>query len=550
MAWNFGLCKVAQPTSSAASPILVYWHKKLANSCLLLDTALHSKHMATLANNSGVNELYAKKLAARSSSNLLLTLPFIVFFFVQLIHHQLWRDELNGWGLALASPTLSDLIHNVHYEGHTLLWYLVLWIPARFTDNPIAIKVMEGLVGCSVYLVLGLYSPFSRFEKILIFLSYFVFFEYTVLSRVYGILLLTTLVYLYRRSKHPSRYVENLALLGLLAFVDTLGVMLSFALLAEYAWSEQVEWKARRSVPWRSLGFASAVYFFFLGLAVWSGLPSRQASWLENKPFGFYAFSPTHLAVAITNAVVIPWLPIQHGFMRTYWGDIDVQLQLFILVPVVLSAYYYIFKHHINLLLLMGIVLAECIVFSHLAYESRVRHLGIIFIAFLAALWLQRWGQAIVPDLGKFMLAVSALSGITITALVWTRPFSNAASTAAWLRANHLQNAVLVGTRDFTVASIAIELHRPIYFLECNCSDTYMRFLNRRDSFRWEQIPDRLVIARKRLQAPEMVFLCSSRLTEKEQMLVAERHLHLLELAELTGAGVPEEDFYIYKITS
>jgi hypothetical protein len=76
-----------------------------------------------------------------------------------------------------------------------------------------------------------------------------------------------------------------------------------------------------------------------------------------------------------------------------------------------------------------------------------------------------------------------------------------------------------------------------------------MRFSNKRDAFQWKQAPDRLATAKKRLQAPELIFLSTSELTQKEQRLISERHLHLSELAEFTGAGVPLEYYYIYKIT-
>lgn len=485
-----------------------------------------------------------------TAGDFLLTLGFLGFFLIQLVHHQLWRDELNAWGLVVASPTLKVLVDYVHNEGHPLLWYLLLWFPARFTVDPVVLKAVEGLVGCGIYFILGLWSPFSRLEKALIFLSYFVIFEYTVLARMYGICLLVMLLYVYRRSKYPEGYIGNALCLGILASADSLGVMLSGALLGEYAWSQASQWhRSRSAIPWRSIGSAFSLYLLLLSLSVWSGLPSRYVSRASSSPIGTYARDGSHFAVAVTNAVVVPWLPIQHGFVHHYWPDVDVQLQLFILVPVILFAYYLIFRKQPNLLLLVGIALAESIAFDHLVYEMRVRHFGLTFLAFLAALWLQRWNRPAVPDLGKFMLAVNALSGLTIAVLLWTRPFSNTPAAVQWLRAHHLQNAVLVGSRDFTVASVAEELNRPIYFLDCNCSDTFLQFVNRRDAFHWEQIPDRLAIAQRRLHASEMIFLSSYQLDTKELNLISQRHLHISEIAQLDGAGVPLEDYYIYRIT-
>jgi hypothetical protein len=122
----------------------------------------------------------------RSRVDLLLVLPFLVFLYVQLAHHQMWRDETNAWALSAGSRTLGELFYFVRNEAHPYLWYMILWIVSRFSASVVALKFVAALVGTCTYLVIALASPFSRLEKILLFCSYYISFEYAVLARMYG----------------------------------------------------------------------------------------------------------------------------------------------------------------------------------------------------------------------------------------------------------------------------------------------------------------------------------------------------------------------------
>ncbi len=71
----------------------------------------------------------------------------------------MWRDEVNAFALANASPNLSTLFHFIHYEGHPWLWYALLWLLSQVTARVAATKLLQGLIGAAIYLVLGLAFP-------------------------------------------------------------------------------------------------------------------------------------------------------------------------------------------------------------------------------------------------------------------------------------------------------------------------------------------------------------------------------------------------------
>ncbi len=146
-------------------------------------------------------------------------------------------DEVNAWGISAASPTLSKLFYYVHYEGHPWLWYFILWFPSRLTHDPVALKWVEAALGTAIIVVIGTLTPFTYKQRALILSGYFLVWEYTVMCRMYSVMLLLTLIYLWRRSRISDGVMANCVLLGLIGNTDMTGVLLSGALLTEYAYS-------------------------------------------------------------------------------------------------------------------------------------------------------------------------------------------------------------------------------------------------------------------------------------------------------------------------
>jgi len=162
---------------------------------------------------------------------LAVTLPFLVLFWINIAHHTMFFDEVNAWAISAASPTLSKLFYYVHYEGHPWLWYFILWFPSRLSHDPVAMKWVEAALGTTIIVVIGTLSPFTYKQRALILSGYFLVWEYTVMCRMYSVMLLLTLIYLLRRTRAGDGFIANCALLGLVGNTDMTGVLLSGALL-------------------------------------------------------------------------------------------------------------------------------------------------------------------------------------------------------------------------------------------------------------------------------------------------------------------------------
>lgn len=483
--------------------------------------------------------------------DLLLTLPFILLFWINLAHHQLWLDELNAWGLSVASPTLRSLFANVRYEGHPWLWYFILWIPARFTHSPLVLKWVAALCGAATYLVIGLLSPFTRLQKVLLFLSYFVAFEYTVISRTYGPMFLLALLYAWHRSRRPHHVVGNLLLLAALANTDLTGIMLSGALLLEYAvyqWMRRAEWLGHRGETRKIT--SGVLYLALLLFSIWTLLPAHDISWTTTgHPFA-RAKSMPHLVHALTDVTAAPWWPVLSNWPHEFWNtDADFNHLEIFCMPLILAGYYWIFRKRPSLLVMMATILLLALCFAHLVYIGFVRHWGITVAGFLVALWILRGESNSVRKMplsriAYVLLAIGALKGVASMAAAWTHPFSETENVANWLRQQHLTELPIVGSSDYYVAGVAEQLEKPAYFLNCNCIDTYMKFAHRRDGMEPGQIPERVALAAATLHVPEFILLQDKPLSPENMHRIADEGIGLQQLAIFGGS----EEHYTYWI--
>lgn len=485
--------------------------------------------------------------------NLLLALPFLALFYVQLAHHNLWRDELNAFAITWASPTLHSLFWHIHREGHPWLWYVILWLLSRFTVSLTAFKLLQACIGTAIILLIALRSPFRRWEKALILASYFISFEYTVISRMYGIVLLLLLLYCWERTMRPGRPIISAILLGFMASADVIGMILSAALLLEYAWVALAHSRTSPLFSRAKAALALLTYAVITLLAVWSARPAPDVSWrTTGRPF-VYAANLSHLYGTFLRYTSEAFFSVKSPRSGYFWNP---QLgsggpAYSVLMLIVLAALYLSLRRHRNLILLVAVAIIGGTAFGHLIYQGSIRHYGITFLAFFAALWILRvlTPAKLFPAAAYFLLALSALSGVWAVIASWRHPFSNAKIAATWIRANHLNNLPLVGQYDTSVVGVAEYLHRPIYMIECRCQDTYLLFSSRRDDYTESEAPQRILGAEDFYRGQPLLFVDAEPLSSAEQSAIEDLGLHVQPLAAFSNAEEIVENFYFYRIT-
>ena len=129
----------------------------------------------------------------------------------------MWRDELQAFMVAAASNTPLDLFAKLKYEGHPGLWHLLLWVITRFTTDPVAMQVLHLVIALGVWVLVWRLSPFRPVGKLLLLLSYYLFWEYFVVSRGYALGVLLGFGFVALQARRPEQRFSPWVLLGLLA---------------------------------------------------------------------------------------------------------------------------------------------------------------------------------------------------------------------------------------------------------------------------------------------------------------------------------------------
>ena len=182
------------------------------------------------------------------------------------------------------------------------------------------------------------------------------------------------------------------------------------------------------------------------------------------------------------------------------------------------------------------------------AFGGSAHHHGILFLALIATAWLaraqdvsDRWSVSAL----RMVLMVGAAGGV----LTWsseTHPFSQGRNASRWLTENNLADALLIGSRDAQVSSVAGYLGRSIYYLECQCQGTFIVWNDQRQSpLSAEQFRTRLSSALDVAGGRPAILIRNRPLAADELPAdIAARPPELLQ--SFTGAET-DENFWIYR---
>ncbi len=159
--------------------------------------------------------------------------------------HGMWFDELQAWNIARASHTLPELYAHLRYEGHPIVWYLALFPITRVTGDPRMMQILQWAIAVGVFAVVLLRSPFPLWARVSLCCGYFFAFEFSVLSRSYGLGVLLWLGALAHASRARPRWGIVAGLLALLAWTSTLGTVLAVAFVLSMLFSSGAGWRPR-----------------------------------------------------------------------------------------------------------------------------------------------------------------------------------------------------------------------------------------------------------------------------------------------------------------
>ena len=506
-------------------------------------------------------ERNAPRTGAATASDVLFVL-LLAFNVARTLRHAMWRDELQIFQLGLASDSLRQLFARLKYEAHGGLWDTLVWLLTRATADPAWMQVMHAGLAVALWVVIYRWSPFGRIEKVLLLLSYFVFFEYFVVSRNYVLAALCGVAFAALRQQRPSWSLAPWLLLGLMANLVAHATIWSIALAAGFLLQER-----RRD---RVFLAGIALYLGLLAFGIATMIPAA-----DYGPWGHDVrldLSRLNAALAVPLGAFVPivpgWIEAALAFVTGasdtaphFWNpnpladvvaltsadtDHPLRLALIYLAPVALC--WLIVRQPLRVLE-FTLAYAGIVGFAAIwDFVGASRHHGIVFLALIVAAWM---GGARSPGRTsawalRAVLLVSAVAGV-LTLASELRPFSQSRNAARWLAQNDLAHAFLIASRDAQASSVAGYLGRPLYYLECECFGTFILWNGARVSpLTAEQFRDRLMGALARAGGPEAILIRNRPIMPDELSNVDPPVVLLQSFPD----AETDEVYWIYRVTA
>ena len=331
--------------------------------------------------------------------------------------HEPWFDEFQAWGIA------KDSIYNIlfvipHYESHPPLWHLIIKFFQQFTTNPeLAIKIPNLMIMFTAVWLLIFKSPFPKKIRLVLPFTFFIFYQYTIVSRPYCLLVLGMFLaaVLYKsKNDHPFRFISSLILLSLSsAYGVVLATGITLAWVVEI-WNRQ-NFKVFLLDFLKDKRFFAMLILFFvcLGITIHC-IPYNDShinSCLTTIPLWqkiiYFAFGLTADATAfnifnynnswsdsiLTTSYIAGCLfgaCILYLMVKIFQRNGKISLFLLTFLPISIFFFMYIWPHHIGILYITFIFLIWCLyATTNFAHETIPNYTKVIllFIFIIQVYW-------------------------------------------------------------------------------------------------------------------------------------------------------------------
>lgn len=468
--------------------------------------------------------------------NLVAFIVFAILVSVTFYYHELWRDEWQAFGIARNSQSLAELMHNKAYEGHPLLWFLLLFGVTRLTTSPVAMQVLHLLIALGGMGIFLRYFPGKAWLKYLLLFGYFFVYEYTVISRNYG--MGYALAFAVLAAMQHRRWWLSTLLLCLLMQTNVFGLLLAAALLPV--------------LLWLLLSHNKPMVFFTASLF----LLSAVFFWITVRPPADSGLSPgwSFTGHDLQNAFNTIWdvfVPLPKAQLN-WWnsnllGNDQPWVKTGLALALVAGALYTLRKSKMALLFFISATLLV-LLFLTTKYLGFVRHQGHYFIAFVMALWLAHFNKENAPGPGPHaanlftagVLGVQCIAGLVACYMDWQFPFSNSTAVANYITRKH-PAALLAAAPDYIGASVGICLNRDVYYPSSNRWGQFIIWDNKRLDLGESQM---ISLAGNKKATGEEVLLLSGAILQQTDSLKA-YGFQLID--SFAPTIVKNEQYFIYR---
>jgi len=386
--------------------------------------------------------------------------------------HEMWRDETRQFMMATQIESLTDYFDWAKYDGHPLLWRVILTTMYWFVQDPVALQMASLLVGFVTVYLLVRYASFPLFIKIIFIFGLIPFGNNAVEARNYGIsmLIFFAIAAFYKKSKeHPILFA---LLIFLEANTNQFGMYMAGLLLAGWVGDS---------------GFHVLKDKKFL-FAIALGLAGVAISYYSTRPIDpESAFvSPEFLANIQWNQAIIN--AFQHpGKYIYYILHLPLVYRDIFVLGLVIGLF--VVRPYLGLTLYGAITFFNIVAFAFLYPQTR--HQGVLYGFIVALYWIGLSGlRSGRPGLFKYskeifnVILFAFLVPWIVHAAVINKSMveqearvvkSSAQALGNYLKANkQLKQAVIIGSPDYVLPPISFYSGNNLYLTK---EKTYRNFV-------------------------------------------------------------------------
>lgn len=479
---------------------------------------------------------------------------YLILSMIGLYYHELGLEEGQQYVFARDSHSLTDLYHNMRYEGHPRTWCILLYGIIHFiTPSLVAIHILHlAITATTVYLFLR-YAPIHRLIKIGFVFGYYFLFEYNLQNRSYalGILLLFVSCLLLA---HPDRHWPFIGIL-LLLLCNT-DVFYAFAAVGIFLYMGLVYAQQGRLF---TTPFYLLTLFFLAGVActyIQAQIPREDYIVHSRLNAGF---SRENLASACL-ALTAGWLPIPDDrlhFWNSFWiGEpanthiLRPVLALFFLIaPAVLlkTVPRALVFYYSSLLLLLGLMMVTGF--------TAARYFGMVVIYLLAAAWLagnEAGATLVIAPVFRPVIGIIVLIQIAVGLYAWGqdlgRPFSQAENAVTWLKTRRLNHQPVVVNGYIAGPALSTYLGKKVWYLNTGGEGSFCLWRQAYFPGPANTVAGQLAVA-SFLPRLDSFLLLSSKNVDGPLLSDGAAGFHFTPLQRFSGGILPMEDCYMYQAT-
>lgn len=366
---------------------------------------------------------------------ILMMIAYSVISFVLILFHEPWRDEAQSW-LIVRDLNVSEIIRQLQYEGHFLLWYMILIPFAKLGFPYITINIISWcIVNIAVWLILSR-SPFQSFTKLLIIFSFPMIYLFPVVSRCYalvpiGIALLA--ITHEKRMEKPLLYMLSMWLLANTHVImwGFIGVMLIDFLIE---WSKNIKNRSKKEN--QKIAFSLLVVTILLLISALPLFGSLQTNESIHKD---YSFDLAKVQAFIRQVKIS---------LFSLFGSIDTISIIIYLLLLVICGYYELKHYPKNFVIMVISVLYQFVIYVFVL-EVNEQKISTVLMMIVFFEWIQIGNsKKRINDFKSViligLLCINILYGFTFISQEIMRNYSSAKQTAEFINDNLDANSIMI----------------------------------------------------------------------------------------------------------